>query len=84
MTQSLNRPCPSLSFRPARSRLLSGANSNRTLVTADCTFKVLLLRMEAYLVEHLDDARERLGLKNRMQPFRDALQTYFVAQGETK
>ena len=45
-------------------------------------FKVLPLRMEANLVQRLDDARERLGLKNRMDLFRDALQTYFTAQGE--
>jgi hypothetical protein len=47
-------------------------------------FKVLPLRMEAELVERLDAARERLGLKNRMQLFRDALQAYFAAQGENE
>ena len=47
-------------------------------------FKVLPLRMETDLVERLDQARERLGLKNRMQLFRDALKTYFAAQGENE
>ena len=47
-------------------------------------FKVLPLRMEAEMVECLDEARQRLGLKNRMQLFRDALKTYFAAQGESE
>jgi hypothetical protein len=36
-------------------------------------FKVLPLRMEAELVAKLDEARERLGLKSRMELFRRAL-----------
>ena len=47
-------------------------------------FKVLPLRMEAEQVERLDAARERLGLKNRMELFRNALNTYFAAQGENE
>jgi hypothetical protein len=46
-------------------------------------FKVLPLRMEAPLVEAIDAARERLGLKSRMDLFRIALHAYFEANGET-
>ena len=45
-------------------------------------FKVLPLRMEASLVERLDQARERLGLKSRMDLFRHALDQYLTGLGE--
>ena len=44
--------------------------------------KVLPLRLEAELVARLDEARERLGLKNRMSLFRAALHDYLAAAGE--
>ena len=44
--------------------------------------KVLPLRMETELVEQLDQARERLGLKSRMELFRRALNTFLDQQGE--
>jgi len=44
--------------------------------------KVLPLRMEAELVAKLDEARERLGLKSRMDLFRRALHGYLAAAGE--
>jgi len=47
-------------------------------------FKVLPLRMEAELVNRLDEARERLGLKSRMDLFRRALHTFLGGQGEAE
>jgi hypothetical protein len=44
--------------------------------------KVLPLRMEVELVTKLDEARERLGLKSRMDPFRRALHSYLANAGE--
>ena len=47
-------------------------------------FKVLPLRMEADLVTQLDEARERLGLKSRMELFRRSLHTYLDGAGEAE
>jgi hypothetical protein len=47
-------------------------------------FKVLPLRMEADLVAKLDEARERLGLKSRMELFRRALGVYLEGVGEAE
>ena len=44
--------------------------------------KVLPLRMETELVARLDEARERLGLNNRMELFRRALHVYLDGAGE--
>jgi hypothetical protein len=44
--------------------------------------KVLPLRMEADVVARLDEARERLGLKTRMDLFRKSLADYLTAAGE--
>jgi hypothetical protein len=44
--------------------------------------KVLPLRMEADVVARLDEARERLGLKTRMDLFRKSLADYLAAAGE--
>ena len=44
--------------------------------------KVLPLRMEAEIVARLDEARERLGLKTRMDLFRQSLADYLTAAGE--
>ena len=38
--------------------------------------------METELVEQLDNARERMGLKSRMDLFRAALHAYLDGQGE--
>jgi hypothetical protein len=43
---------------------------------------VLALRMEADVVARLDEARERLGLKTRMDLFRKSLADYLAAAGE--
>ena len=47
-------------------------------------FKVLPLRMEATLVEQLDAARKRQGLRSRMDLIRRALQAFLAAAGETE
>ena len=44
--------------------------------------KVLPLRMEAEIVARLDEARERLALKTRMDLFRKSLADYLTAAGE--
>lgn len=44
--------------------------------------KMLPLRMEAEIVARLDEARERLGLKTRMDLFRKSLADYLTAAGE--
>ena len=47
-------------------------------------FKVLPLRMEADLVTQLDEARERLGLKSRMELFRRSLHAFLLEAGEVR
>jgi hypothetical protein len=44
--------------------------------------KVLPLRLEARVVSRLDEARERLGFRNRMEFFRIALADYLAGSGE--
>lgn len=48
------------------------------------TIQVLPLRMETELVERLDDAWRRLGLRSRMDLIRRSLQTYLVQEGESE
>ena len=57
-----------------------GPRKSRAGEPKDC--KVLPLRMETELVTQLDNARERLGLKSRMELFRRALHAYLDGQGE--
>ena len=47
-------------------------------------FKVLPLRMEAALVEQLDAARKRQGLRSRMHLIRRALYRFMVDSGEAE
>lgn len=47
-------------------------------------YKVLPVRMEADLVEKIDEAWKRQGLNSRMQLFRQALSTYLAGKGETE
>jgi len=47
-------------------------------------FKVLPLRMEAELVAQLDEARERLGLRSRMELFRRSLHAFLLEAGEVR
>jgi hypothetical protein len=50
----------------------------------DVTFKILPLRMEAAIVDKLDQAWKRLGLHSRMDLFRKAVQSYLAGVGETE
>jgi hypothetical protein len=50
----------------------------------EVTFKILPLRMEAAVVDKLDEAWKRLGLHSRMALFRKALQSYLAGVGETE
>jgi hypothetical protein len=47
------------------------------------TFKVLPLRMEADLVDKLDEAWRRQGLHSRMDLFRKSIQAFLASAGET-
>ncbi|MNL83413.1 hypothetical protein D3C87_2110530 [compost metagenome] len=44
--------------------------------------QVLPLRMESTLVNHLDEAWRRLGLRSRMDLFRVSLRVYLASVGE--
>jgi hypothetical protein len=46
------------------------------------TFKVLPLRLEADLVEKLDEVRKCQGLRSRVELFRKSLQTFLASVGE--
>jgi hypothetical protein len=47
-------------------------------------FKVLPLRMESELVSKLDEARERLGLKSRMELLRRSIHLFLAREGEAE
>lgn len=66
-----------------RGRVPVGPRRGRRTDGEAADFKVLPLRMEAEQVERLDEARERLGLKSRMDLFRRALHAYLETAGET-
>jgi hypothetical protein len=61
-----------------------GPRAARTSDGEAVEFKVLPLRMEAELVQRLDEARERLGMKSRMELFRRALGVYLAGVGEAE
>lgn len=65
-----------------RGRVPVGPRRGRRTDGEAIDFKVLPLRMEAEQVERLDEARERLGLKSRMDLFRRALHVYLQSAGE--
>ncbi|MGA7741797.1 MAG: hypothetical protein WBP56_06870 [Polyangia bacterium] len=50
----------------------------------DVTFKILPLRMEAAVVDKLDQAWKRHGLHSRMDLFRKSLHDYLASLGETE
>jgi hypothetical protein len=64
-----------------RGRIPIGPRPRRATGAA-VDMKILPLRMPAAHVEQLDAARERLGLDNRMQLFREALSHYLEHRGE--
>ncbi len=47
-------------------------------------FKVLPLRMDSELVSKLDEARERLGLKSRMELLRRSIHLFLAREGEAE
>ncbi|OGQ95963.1 MAG: hypothetical protein A2284_11520 [Deltaproteobacteria bacterium RIFOXYA12_FULL_61_11] len=62
-------------------------NSRRASRRADgeaLDFKVLPLRMDAELVAKLDEARERLGLKSRMELLRRSIHLFLAREGEAE
>ncbi|MDH5641368.1 MAG: hypothetical protein OEY28_08745, partial [Nitrospira sp.] len=67
-----------------KGRIPVGQRAPRSATTegTDAEIKILPLRMESSLVEQLDAARERLGLKSRMDLFRKALGAYLAGVGE--
>ena len=67
-----------------KGRVTTGPLTTRGTDGEPVDFKVLPLRMEASLVTQLDGARERLGLKTRMELFRRALAAYLGEQGEAE
>lgn len=67
-----------------RGRVPVGPRRGRRMDGEAADFKVLPLRMEAEQVERLDEARERLGLKSRMDLFRRALHAYLETAGEAE
>jgi len=48
------------------------------------TFKILPMRMDAAIVDRLDEAWKRQGLHSRMDLFRKALHDYLTGVGETE
>ena len=67
-----------------RGRIPVGPRGNTRRDGPAPDFKVLPLRMEAALVTQLDEARERLGLKSRMDLFRRSLHAYLLDAGEVR
>ena len=65
-----------------KGRIPVGPRTRRTAATGPC--KVLPLRMEAELVEQLDEARKRLGLPSRMDLFRRSLHAFLLEAGEVR
>jgi hypothetical protein len=61
-----------------------GPRSARHLNAEPQDMKVLPLRMEAELVAELDLARERLGLRSRMELFRRSLHAFLLEAGEVR
>jgi len=65
-----------------KGRIPVGPRTRRTTAAGPC--KVLPLRMEAELVEQLDEARKRLGLPSRMDLFRRSLHAFLLEAGEVR
>ena len=67
-----------------KGRIPVGPRRTRRADGAAADFKVLPLRMEAELVKQLDEARERLGLKSRMELLRRSLHAFLLEAGEVR
>ena len=84
-TGSSNRAYIQWKVRQAqKGRIPTGPRRTRRAEGEAADFKVLPLRMEAEIVTQLDEARERLGLKNRMELFRRALHAFLLEAGEVR
>jgi hypothetical protein len=68
-------------LRQAERGLIRVGSEPRVAHSADEVL-VLPLRMSATVVERIDEARRRLGLRSRAELFRRALHGYFVESGE--
>ena len=83
-TTSTNKRYLVWRVREARKgRVPTGPLTPRSTDGESTDFKVLPLRIEASLVTQLDEARDRLGLRSRMELFRRALHAFLGEQGET-
>ena len=67
-----------------RGRVPIGPRSRRADDGPAPDFKVLPLRMEVEVVAQLDAARQRLGLKSRMDLLRRSLHAYLLQAGEVQ
>ncbi|MCP4655599.1 MAG: ribbon-helix-helix protein, CopG family, partial [bacterium] len=56
----------------------------RTKANPDAEYKHVPLRLEASVVESLDEARERLGLKSRSELVRRSLHAFLLEAGEVR
>jgi hypothetical protein len=84
-TDSVAKPYLVWKIRQAqKGRIPVGPRRTRRADGEAGDFKVLPLRMEANLVTQLDEARERLGLRNRMELFRRSLHAFLLEAGEVR
>jgi hypothetical protein len=82
-TGSLDKPYLLWKIREARKgRIPIGPRKSPR--TGDATFKILPLRMEAALVDQLDQAWKRRGFRSRMDLFRKSLHDYLASVGEAE
>ena len=82
-TSSTNKAYLVWKLREAqKGRIPIGPSRARRADGQAADFKILPLRIEADLVTRIDEARERLGLKSRMELFRRSLHAYLDSAGE--
>jgi hypothetical protein len=67
-----------------KGRIKTGPTYRRNPGEPAPDFMILPMRMETELVQRLDDARERIGLKSRMDLFRKAIAAYLASAGEAE
>ena len=82
-TRSHSKPYLIWKIRQAqKGRISVGPRKTRRADGDAPDFRVLPLRLEAETVTRLDEARERLGLRSRMELIRRALGQYLEQAGE--
>ena len=67
-----------------KGRVPVGPRTRRSPSEPAPEYKILPFRMEAEVVDRLDAARERMGLRSRMDLFRHALAAYLDTNGESE